>query len=230
MPRLLTVEQKQQRIHDSERCLKLFTRNKKDFLRRYITMNETWIHHFIPKSNRASAKWRGEAESWPKRSKTQQSAGKVMASVFRDMHGILLIDFIPNGQTINSDYYIALLHRLEDAIKKKRPHMVKKKPLFQQDNAPVYKSMNTMEKLNDLRFELLPHPPYSPDLAPSDFYLFANVKKMLQGKRFSSDDEVIAATEAYFEAKDKSFYKKSIESLEKRWNDCMAMEGDYVDE
>ena len=48
---------------------------------------------------------------------------------------------------------------------------------------------------------------------------------MLQGKRFSSDDEIIAATEPYFEAKGKSFYKKCIESLEKRWNDCIAMEG-----
>ena len=53
---------------------------------------------------------------------------------------------------------------------------------------------------------------------------------MLQVKRFSSADEVIAATEACFEAKDKSFYKKGIESLEKRWNDCIAIGGDYVDE
>ena len=53
---------------------------------------------------------------------------------------------------------------------------------------------------------------------------------MLQGKRFSSDDEVIAATKTYFKAKDKSFNKKGIESLEKRWNDCIAMQGDYVDE
>ena len=53
---------------------------------------------------------------------------------------------------------------------------------------------------------------------------------MLEGKRFSSDDEVIAATEAYFEAKDKSIYKKGIESSEKRWNDCIAMEGDYLNE
>ena len=60
-----------------------------------------------------------------------------MASVFWDMHEILLIDFPSKGETINSDYYIALLDRLEDAIKKKRPHMAKKKPLFQQDNAPV---------------------------------------------------------------------------------------------
>ena len=90
--------------------------------------------------------------------------------------------------------------------------------------------MKTMVKLNDLRFELLPHPQYLPDLAPSDFYWFADLKKMIQCKRISSDDEVIAATEAYFEAKDKSFYQKGIESLEKRWNDCIAMEGDYVDE
>ena len=107
--------------------------------------------------------------------------------------------------------------------------MEKKKSLFQQDNAPVHKSMKTMVKLIDLRFEMLPHALYSPDLAPSDFYLFADLKEMLQGKRFSSDDEVIAATEAYFGAKDKSFYKKGFETLEKRWNDCIAMEGDYVD-
>ena len=113
---------------------------------------------------------------------------------------------------------------------RKKGHMAKKKPLFQQDNAPVHKSMKTMVKLNDLRFELFLHLPYSPDLAPSDFYLFADLKKMLQGKRFSSDDVVIAATEVYFEAKDKSFYKKGIESLEKRCNDYIAMEGDYVDE
>ena len=153
-----------------------------------------------------------------------------MASVFWDMHGILLIEFLPEGQTINSDYYIALLDRLEDAIEGKKLHMATKKSLFRQDNASVHKSMKTMVKLNDLRFELLPHPSYSPDRALSDFSLFADLKKMLQSKRFSSDDEVIAATEAYFEAKDKSFYKKGIESLEKRWNDCIAMEGDYVDE
>ena len=55
VPRLLTVEQKQQRIHDSKRCLKHFTRNKKDVLRRFIIMNETWIYHSTPASKRASA-------------------------------------------------------------------------------------------------------------------------------------------------------------------------------
>ena len=74
-----------------------------------------------------------------------------------------------------------------------------------------------MAKLSELGYELLPHPSHSPDLAPSDYWLFADPKKMIQGKRFGSNEEVIAETEAYFEAKDKSFYKHGIKKLEKRW-------------
>ena len=78
------------------------------------------------------------------------------------------------------------------------------------------------EKLNELSFELLPQPPYSPDLATSNYSLFADLKKMLQGKRFGSNEEVIAETEAYFE-------KKGIEKLEKRCNECITLERNYVD-
>ena len=91
--------------------------------------------------------------------------------------------------------------------------MKKKKVLFHQDNAPCHKSLATMAKLNELSFELLPHPSYSSDLAPSDYYLFADLKRMLEGKRFGSNGEVNADTGAYFEAKNKSFYQKSIEML-----------------
>ena len=84
--------------------------------------------------------------------------------------------------------------------------------------------------MNELSFEMLPHPPYSPDLAPQRLLSVCRTQKMLQGKRFYSNDEVITETNAYFEAKDKSFYKKGVEMLEKRWTDCVAFEGDYVDE
>ena len=91
-------------------------------------------------------------------------------------------------------------------------------------------SMATMVKLNELGFQLLPHPPYSPDLAPSDYFLFAELKKMLAGKKFRSDEEVIAETDAYFEGQPKSFYKTGIERLERRWTDCIALKGNYIDE
>lgn len=152
-----------------------------------------------------------------------------MASVFWDAHGIIFIDYLQKRQTINSDYYIALLERLKEEIAKNRLHLKKKKVLFHQDNAPCHKSMKTMAKLHELSFELLPHPPYSPDLAPSDYFLFADLKRMLAGKKFKTDKEVIAETEAYFEAKDKSYYKNGIEKLQNRWERCIALEGHYVE-
>ena len=55
-----------------------------------------------------------------------------------------------------------------------------------------------MFKLNELSFELLPHTPYSPDLGPSDYWLFADLKKCSRERDFCSSEEVIAETEAYF--------------------------------
>ena len=89
------------------------------------------------------------------------------------------------------------------------------KVFYHQDNTPCCKSITTIAKLHELHFELLLHSPYSPDLAPSDYWLFADHKGMLQGKRFGSNEEVTSEIEAYFEAKNKSFYKKGIELLEK---------------
>ena len=54
VPRLLTVDQNQQILDDSEHCLELFQRNRKDFFMRHVTMDETWIHHYTPESNRQS--------------------------------------------------------------------------------------------------------------------------------------------------------------------------------
>lgn len=73
---------------------------------------------------------------------------------------------------------MALLYRLSGEIKKKNGPICKKKEvLFHQDNALGNKSMKEVVKLDELRFELLPHPPYSPDLAPNDYWLFVDVKK-----------------------------------------------------
>ena len=79
---MLTFDQNQQRVGDSERCLKLFKSRKKDFVHRYLTMNETWIYHYTPKTKRLSAERTAAGDSRPKRPKTKQWAGKVMASVF----------------------------------------------------------------------------------------------------------------------------------------------------
>ena len=164
---LLSVDQKQQRVvDDSERCLQLFKHNKNEILRKYVTMDETWIHHFTSESNWLSAEWTAAGESHPKWPKTLTSAGKVLVSVFLDAQGILFVDYLEKRRTTNSQYYLALIVRLKEEITKKRPQMTKKKVLFNQDNAVCRKSITTMTKLHELHFKLLLHPPDYLDLTP----------------------------------------------------------------
>ena len=119
---------------------------------------------------------------------------------------------------INNKYYIALLvHLKEEIAKKTTTKEEEEKVLVHQDNAPCHKSITMMAKL---------HRPYSPNLAPSDYWLLADLKRMLQGKRFRSNEEVILETEA----KDKSFYKKMHQIFEKRWNWSPSGVIHYVDE
>ncbi len=119
---------------------------------------------------------------------------------------------------------------LKEEIAKKTATDEKDKMLFHQDNATCHKLITMIAKLHELHFILLLHPPYSSDLAPSNYWLFADLKWMLQGKRFGSNEQLISETEAYFEAKDKSIYKKGIKFLEKSWNQCTTLEGEYIDE
>jgi len=93
----------------------------------------------------------------------------VIAIVFWDSQGIILID-LQKDKTITGEYYTTLLDRLKEELKKKRPRLARKKVLFHQDNAPSHKSTFAMAKLHELGYELIPHPPYSPDLAPCDFF------------------------------------------------------------
>ena len=86
-----------------------------------------------------------------------------------------------------------------------------------------------MAKQYELHFELLPQPSYSPDLATNDCWLFADLGRMLQRKRFGSSEDGISETEVYFEAEDKLFYKKGIEFLEKHWYHCITVEGYRID-
>lgn len=229
VPHFLNIDQKEQRIVDSKAGLDMFNRNPKEFLRRYITMDETWIHHYTPESNRSSAEWAAAGESRSKKVKTSRWAGKVFASVFWDAHGIIHIDYLKKGEKCNAEYYTALLDRLNDKIKTKRPHLAKKKILFHQDNAPSHTAVLTKEKFKQLGWELLRHPPYSPDLAPSDYYLFSKLKLWLQGKKFYSNEEVETETEAYFEALSSDHYKKGIEMLKDRWTKCIELDGDYIE-
>ena len=111
---------------------------------------------------------------------------------FLGSRSILLIDYLPKGQTINPEYYSSLLVQMKDILKEKRRGMVTKGVLFLHDNAPAHQALATQKKLAYLGFQCLDHPPYSLDLAPSDYQLFPGLKKQLKGRHFLSDTEVTA--------------------------------------
>jgi len=229
VPRLLTVDNKRMRLLTSKQCLEQFKRNPKEFLRRVVTVDETWIHHYTPETKQQSKQWISPGESAPKKAKMVPSAGKVMATIFWDAKGVILMDFLEKGRTITGQYYSELLDRFDKKLKETRPHVTKKKVLFHHDNAPAHSSGVFAAKLHELRYELLPHPPYSPDLAPCDFFLFPNMKKWLAGKKFSSNEEVIAATEAYFGEFEKSYFLEGLKKWQERWEKCIFLKGDYVE-
>jgi len=83
--------------------------------------------------------------------------------------------------------------------------------------------------LRDLHYELLEHPPYSPHLAPSDFYLFLKLKLFNAGQRFSLNQEAIAAAERYFADLTKNHYRDGIMALEHHWNKCISLKEGYVE-
>lgn len=229
VPHSLTMEQKHIRMRLSQQHLERFKKDKVDFVRRFITMDETWVYHHDPESKQEAKEWCEPGCSASKRVRVRKSAKKVMASVFWDAKGILFVDYLQTGKTINSEYYCNLLDQLKEKIREKRPGLQKKKILFHQDNAPCHKSILTMAKIHELKFELLEHPPYSPDLAPSDFHLFPELKKFMRGKRFSSNEEVITAVEAYFADLPDSHFMDGIHRLEDRWSKCINVQGDYTE-
>jgi len=122
--------------------------------------------------------------SRPKKFRVQNSAGNVLASIFWDQDGILCIDYLPKGQTINVEYYSSLLVQLKDILKEKCRGKVTKGVLFLHNNAPAYRVLATQKKLAYLGFQCLDHPPYSPDLALLDYHPFPGLKKTIERSPF----------------------------------------------
>lgn len=229
VPRMLTPPQKQQRVKCSREFLDLCRDDADGILNRIVTGDETWVHHYEPESKQESMQWHKKGTPPPKKFKVSQSAGKIMATVFWDAEGILLIDYKDKGVSITGGYYASILERLKAAIKEKRRGKLTKGVLLLHDNAPVHKSRIAMAALEKVGFEILAHPPYSPDLAPSDYYLFPNLKKELRGKKFSSDEEVKDAVSAYFADKNKTFFFEGIHKLIERSEKCIRVAGEYIE-
>ena len=118
VPKSLSDEQMATRASVCSALLKRF-RSKDDFLLRLVTVDETWVHYYEPENKAQGRQWVGPGSPRPKKFKMQPSAGKVIAAVFWDANGVIMLDFLPKRSTITGVYYANLLDQLRTAIRKK---------------------------------------------------------------------------------------------------------------
>jgi histone-lysine N-methyltransferase SETMAR len=185
------------------------------FLQRTVTGYETCVHHVTPETKQASMTWKHPSSPPSKKFKTTQSAKKIMATVFWDHKGVRLVDFLTQGDTVNADRYCDTLSRLREAIRRKRPGLLRRGVVLLHDNARPHTANRTREFLQRYNWEILDHPPYSPDLAPR--------------RRFATDGEVQQAVMSWLQALDTDFLYAGIDALVYRWNKCLGKYGDYVE-
>lgn len=114
-----------------------------------------------------------------------------MLICFFDVRGIIHKEFVPQGHTVNGEFYREVLRRLRNRIRRARPQMwADKSFVLHHDNAPAHTSLIVREFLAFTNFTAIPQPPYSPDLAPCDFFLFPKMKMRLKGRKFDTVEEI----------------------------------------
>jgi len=154
---------------------------------------------------------------------------KVLLSVWWDWKGVLHYELLQPNQTINSAKYCSQLDDLKAAIAEKRPELHNRRGVvFHHDNARPHTSSATRDKLLQFGWDVLPHPAYSPDLAPSDYHLFLSLKNSLAGKTFDSLTDVKNYLDHFFSSRPAEFWASGIMSLPGRWRKVSDQNGTYL--
>ena len=229
VPHLLTEEQKVVRVTLSTSHLQRHQREGNHFLQRIVACDETWAHSWEPELKRQSASWCGPNSPRPQKMRRSMMQLKVMHITFFDREGILFDQAVPVGQTVTGAYYLEVLRKVKRAIRDKRPELHNRGPILLQDNAGPHRKREVLETLASWGWEVLPHPPYSPDLSPCDFFLFPRIKEGIRGQRFHTEEEVNEAFKAGIQSLTKTGVQGGIDGLLRRWQKCIDLEGAYVE-
>ena len=140
---------------------------------------------YDPENKRQSEERHTKSSPHPKKAGMSRSRVKRMIIVFSDSRGIVHKEFLSPGQTVNHAFYKEVLERLRKSVQRLRRDSADDWVL-QHDNAPAHTALAIRAFLAKKNIPVFPHPPYSPDLAPCDFYLFPKLKSKLKGHHFGT--------------------------------------------
>jgi histone-lysine N-methyltransferase SETMAR len=226
VPHELNLEQCQKRV---EICKKLLENPQSfRFFKRIVTCDEKWIYF---RNLNSSNQWLPQGEPGLSVVKRGQFDQKAMICVWWNYEGVIHFEIVPNGRSINAALYSDQLERMYAKFKLKYPAIVNRnQTLLQQDNARPHTATLTLEKIQELGgIELLPHPAYSPDLAPSDYHLFRSMAHFLRGRQFNKVNDIEAGCLEFFASKSKEWYRTGIEQLADRWLKTIEHDGFYFE-
>jgi len=161
------------------------------FLDKIITGDETWVFDYDPETKRQSEEWHTKSSPRPKKARMSRSRVKStsMVIVFFESRCIVHKEFVPPGQTVNHAFYKDVLERLHKGVQRVRTDIADNW-VQHHDNAPAHTALSIREFLAKKNIPILPHPPYSPDLAPCDLYLFCKLKSKLKGHHFGTMENI----------------------------------------
>lgn len=224
VPHQLTDANKSRRYEVAVSLLSRF--KKKDFLHKILTCDEKWILYDNPKRRKS---WVYPGQPSTSTAKPNIHARKLLLCIWWDQRGVVHYEFLQPGETVTAERYCQQLIRVSDALDAKRPYTGKgrRSVLLLQDNARPHTAKTTVDTITDLGWEILSHPAYSPDFAPSDFHLFRSLQHHLSDSHFTSVDEVHQSLADFINSKQPSFFRGGIRQLPDRWQKCIQHDGDY---
>jgi histone-lysine N-methyltransferase SETMAR len=157
---------------------------------------------------------------------------KTMLVVFFDIRGIIMTQYVPPGQTVNQTYYyIELLTKLRGRIRRKRPGLWRNGWILHQDNAPAHNALSVRQFLAKKKKKVpgLHHAPYTPDLAPCDFFLFPKLKHSLKGTHFQSIEDIQRKTTDLLKWFTQNDFQKCFHAWKERMQQCIEAQGNYFE-
>jgi len=211
-----------------EICSSLLLRNQREpFLNRIITCDEKWI---LYDNRRRSAQWLDANESPKTTPKAPLHPKKVMITVWWSMAGIIHFKFLNAGETVTALKYKAEIEVMHQKLRQMQPALVNRKgPILLHDNARPHVSLIVANKLAELNYEVLPHPPYSPDISPTDYHFFKHLDNFLRDKKFTNLEQIKNDFQSFIDTRDLNFYENGIQKLVTRWQKCVDCDGFYFD-
>ena len=227
VPHELSPDQAERRVNI---CRQLLSNpNDERFIKRIVTSDEKWIFFRNPDMRN---QWLNPGQLPRPVAQHGRFEHKVLLCVWWNYEGPIHFELVSDGRGITAQLYSEQLERMYEVLKCKYPALVnRKRVLLQQDNAPPHVARTTKDKITELKgIELLPHPAYSPDLAPSDYYLFRSMAHYLQGRRFDNVEEVEAGITTFFSSKSKEWYMRGIQELADRWTKTIEHDGLYFED